>query len=127
MLRETSFRINEPSLHSGLVTTNDSGDEESDADADAPPVRGVLSAQDDNENSTLSDFVSKFGPVIVGLLAGNVFLLIVVCSIAVYMCVTRSGKPPSTRTLPTTYQPLHLGGASEKQQLEPVFAGRYDA
>ncbi|KAJ8514273.1 hypothetical protein ONZ45_g8174 [Pleurotus djamor] len=106
-------------------TTANSGDKKSDADAH--PVRGVLAAQDDNENSTLSDFVSKFGPVIVGLLAGNVFLLIVVCSIAVYMCVTRSGKPPSTRTLPTTYQPLHLGGASEKQQLEPVFAGRYDA
>ncbi|KAJ8508312.1 hypothetical protein ONZ45_g9405 [Pleurotus djamor] len=108
-------------------TTSSFSHEEPDTDTDAPPVRGVLATQDDNANSTLSDFVSKFGPAIVGLLAGNVFLLIVVCSIAVFMCVTRSGKPPSTRTLPTTYQPLHLGGATEKQQLEPVFAGRYDA
>ncbi|KAJ8494870.1 hypothetical protein ONZ45_g13081 [Pleurotus djamor] len=68
----------------------------------------------------LSDLVLKFGPVIVGLLAANVFLLIVVCLIAVYMRVTRSGKPPSTQTLPTTYQPLHLGGASEKQLEPPV-------
>ncbi|KAJ8514683.1 hypothetical protein ONZ45_g7820 [Pleurotus djamor] len=100
---------------------DDSTTDSSSASA-SPPVRGVLSATDDKDERTpTSDFVTKFGPVVVGLLAGNLFLLIIISVIAVYLCVSRRGKARDSRVLPLEYQPLRLGGGgNEKQLLEPV-------
>ncbi|KAJ8480872.1 hypothetical protein ONZ45_g15506 [Pleurotus djamor] len=118
----------EDDVEEGKDDEDDSETDSSSASA-SPPVRGALSATDDKDERTpTSDFVTKFGPVVVGLLAGNLFLLIMISVIAVYLCVSRRGKARDSRVLPLEYQPLRLGGGgNEKQQLESVHPVLYGA
>ena len=60
-----------------------------------------------SDNGALVSLLDKYGPVVIGLLAGNMLIMTVLCIIALVACtrgVVRSGA--RTRSIPSNYAPV---------------------
>jgi hypothetical protein len=76
-------------------------------DANDATVLAVADTSSSNSTASLSDVmdrVNHYGPIIIGLLAGTVFIGIIIAAIVVYMCVRRGITV--SRKRPTTYAPV---------------------
>lgn len=70
-------------------------------------------------SSSVASLLHKYGPVVIGLLATNVFVMLLLCTIALVACtrgVVRKGA--RTRSLPATYAPVSF---KEKVSDDPEF------
>ncbi|KAL0957926.1 hypothetical protein HGRIS_000107 [Hohenbuehelia grisea] len=103
--------------------------------SDAPPAEApdaaVLSSG--NLESDISNFdsdpaanaLNKYAPVVIGLLGANVFIVLILCILAVYFLMTRSKNAAKSRVVTPDYRPLKLE-RFEGQDHRRGFSGQYD-
>ncbi|KAL4251487.1 peptidase A1 family protein [Pleurotus pulmonarius] len=119
-----------PSEFRVLVMQEDADADEPDAPTDeASEISGVLAspdneAQDGPADSTATAAIQKYGPVVIGLLAGNLLILIVICALGLYFCISKGGR--NGKTASASYHPVKLQ-KGDSQFTEPVFETRYDS
>ncbi|KAL4262530.1 hypothetical protein AB1N83_007887 [Pleurotus pulmonarius] len=92
-------------------------------------VGRVLAADGSQASANTSDasiLLNKYGPVIIGLLAGNLALMLVMSGLGFYVFVSRGGRARKVSTTRTTsnYHPVKLDDSKDSQF---VYAARYDA
>lgn len=82
---------------------------------------GAVETTDSSSNDKLTSLVEKYGPIILGLLAGNLVIGIVLCIIGLVTClrsVVKSGA--TTRSIGPSYAPVRFKeaeayGAGERE------------
>lgn len=86
----------------------------------------ITSDSGDSSLSTLLSRVDQWSPVIVGLLAGNLVVGIVICILALSMCVRRGATSAGARarTASPSYVPVRFKEDSALRE-EEVLAARY--
>lgn len=99
-------------------SSSDDNDDDDSADAVAG-ASSVSSSSADAETS--SNSLNTYGPVIIGLLGGNVLVGIVLCAIALSVCIRKGGKSRSVRQ---DYTPVAFKEAGPRAEDE-VIAARY--
>lgn len=102
------------------VFSSSSDDNDDDDSADA--VAGASSVSSSSADAqTSSNSLNTYGPVIIGLLGGNVLVGIVLCAIALSVCIRKGGKSRSVRQ---DYTPVAFKEAGPRAEDE-VIAARY--
>ncbi|KAF4583314.1 hypothetical protein EYR38_002063 [Pleurotus pulmonarius] len=96
---------------------------------EAPKISGVLASAEEGAQSGSSDgttaaAIQKYGPIVIGLLAGNLLILIVICALGLYFCISKGGRDGKTAS--ASYHPVKLQ-KGDSQFTEPVFETRYDS
>lgn len=87
---------------------------DSDSDSDSNVVGAIDATSSPSPSSSSSDdslysLVKQYGPVVIGLLAGNILIGVILCIIGVLTCmktIVRSGA--RSKTLPSTYTPVRF-------------------
>lgn len=78
----------------------------------AKPTAVAAAAAGDDAGSKLYDLVDHYGPIVIGLLAGNILVGVLLCAIALAAClrgvVSGGGR---TRTVSSTYAPVRVKDA----------------
>lgn len=64
----------------------------------------TASASGSASAGAVASLLDKYGPVVIGLLAGNIAVVLLLCAIALVAYLRRGG--PKSRTLPTSYAPV---------------------
>ncbi len=119
-----------PSEFRILITQENSDEDEPDAPTDeASEISGVLASpenggQDGPADSAATTAIQKYGPIVIGLLAGNLLILVVICVLGLYFCISKGGR--NGKTASASYHPVKLQKA-DSQFVEPVFGTRYDS
>jgi len=101
------MQSNPPEASSDLMKTL-FGDKNAD-DADNADVLTAADSSSSNSTTSLSevmDSINHYGPIIIGLLAGNIFIGIILVAVGVSMCVRRGGTISRRRK---TYAPVITG------------------
>ncbi|TFY71525.1 hypothetical protein EVG20_g1470 [Dentipellis fragilis] len=78
--------------------------------ANGASAKSLLSGGNDSDASELLDKVDKFGPIVVGLLAGNVLIGLLLCVLGVVFVVRRGRTVGPTRTINPSYAPVATKG-----------------
>ena len=85
-------------------------------DASIPSASGGVS-DPTTSDSQLYALVQKYGPVIIGLLAGNVIIGVVLCVIGLFVCIKSTVKSGvRTRSLAPTYVPVRFKEAEVAEE-----------
>ena len=119
-----------PALLLQLFINSSRGNSSSSADdLNGPTARSMSGVLDGtNPSASVTDatssdaqlypLVEKYGPVIVGLLAGNIVLGVVLCVFGLFVCldIVRSGA--RTRTVAPTYVPVRYKDAEAAEEGE---------
>ncbi|KAA1467341.1 acid protease [Dentipellis sp. KUC8613] len=109
----------------GGNSTSSSSSSSSKDDKDTDSIVGaVTSDSDDSDWSTLLDRIDHWGPVVVGLLAGNVVIGIILCFIGLAVCIRRGRTTGATRTVNPSYTPVQFREEIPRAEDE-VYPGKY--
>ena len=85
-------------------------------DTSAPSASGGVS-DPTTSSGQLYSLVEKYGPVVIGLLAGNTLIGVVLCVISLFVCMKRAGRSRArTRTLESTYVPVRFKEADAAEE-----------
>lgn len=119
-----------PSEFRILAMEDNADDDDPDAPTDeASEISGVLASpvsgtQGSPVDGATAAAIQKYGPIVVGLLAGNLLILVVICVLGLYSCVSKGGR--NGKSSSASYQPVKLQ-KGDSQFVEPVFETRYDS
>ena len=81
----------------------------SGADSTSSPVSTPTAAPSENSDDKLYSLVEKYGPVVIGLLAGNILIGVLLCIIGLTACmrgVVKGGA--KTRNIGSSYAPVRF-------------------
>ncbi|TFY76162.1 hypothetical protein EWM64_g7851 [Hericium alpestre] len=99
---------------SGDGMSDGNGDDKNSDDSQNAAIQGGASSDDsDSSMSQLLDKLDKYSPIVIGLLAGNVIIGLLLCAIALATCIHRGA---STKRVGPTYAPVRFkdGGSGEE-------------
>ena len=71
----------------------------------------------DDEHSQLVSLVGKYGPAVVGLVAGNVFVGVILAAIGIATCLRRQGA--KSRNISPMYAPVRFKEA--ESGIDPTY------
>lgn len=70
-------------------------------------VQNAVTSGDDSDSTSVTDKLNIYGPAIVGLLAGNLLVGIVLCAIGISVCIRRGASVGPVRNTPI-YAPVRF-------------------
>ncbi|TFY76163.1 hypothetical protein EWM64_g7849 [Hericium alpestre] len=117
----------EPSLdkvrqYLGANASASSDSSQNDAKVQGDAVSGAAASDDSDSTSKLLDQMDKYSPIVIGLLAGNLLIGVLLCAIALAACMRR-GTSTSTRSVNPTYAPVRFKDGEESQKM---YAPKYN-
>lgn len=92
--------------------SEDSGDTTDDEGAVASGATSGSSDSSASDDARVASLLDKYGPIVLGLLAGNLLLMVILCIIGLSVCVRgciRGGA--KSRTVGSTYTPVRFKDA----------------
>ena len=101
-------------------TTSSGSSSSSDSSADVVGAIDASSTPSSSSSSTddkLYSLVKQYGPIVIGLLAGNILIGVLLCIIGLFTCmktVMKSGA--RSRSLPSTYTPVRFKEAEAAEE-----------
>ncbi|KAG9221782.1 hypothetical protein CCMSSC00406_0006725 [Pleurotus cornucopiae] len=110
-----------------LAMQDNTDDHHPDAPIDeASKISGVLATSDDADHieGAAAGAIQRYAPVVIGLLSGNLLILVVICVLGLYFCISKGGR--NGKSAPANYHPVKLQ-KGDSQFVEPVFETRYDS
>lgn len=115
-----------------LLSSSVSSTPSSGAPSAGAVVENALAGSDDDASDNTDTLSNIFGPVVIGLLSGNLLVGIVLCGIGLSVCVRKGASSGVSRRTAPTYAPVRVkeersavrgrGGLDESYRDEP----RYD-
>lgn len=96
---------NEPTTTS--TSSKASSTSKSSSTSNDKAVQNAVTSGDDSDSASVTDKLNTYGPAIVGLLAGNLLVGIVLCAIGISVCIRRGASVGPARNAPI-YAPVRF-------------------